>query len=38
MKIKNILIGSSLFICYNFICLQYIKEKRLQRNKRYKIN
>lgn len=38
MKLQNMLIGSGLFIAYNFCCLQYIKKKRMERNKRYKIN
>jgi len=37
MNIKNVLIGSSLFIVYNICSIQYIRHNRLEKNKQYKL-
>jgi hypothetical protein len=37
MNIKNVLIGSSLFIVYNICCIQYIRHNRMEKEKNYKL-
>jgi hypothetical protein len=36
MKLKNILIGTSIFVAYNICCFQYIKNERKKKNNNLK--
>ena len=36
MKLKNIFIGTSIFVAYNICCLQYIKNERKKKNNKLK--
>ena len=33
MKIKNIILGSTIFVVYNICCFRYIKFQRKEKNK-----